>query len=136
MKILWVPKGWKPLFHIIACTSNLKLFLSMLRGGGGTCVLMKAAGAAQQGLWGGWQCDFWPLYGQFHQHFMFALCADILVSKNFKPKTQLCNFCCKNISAKFVRKMLMKSTIALQSDLSYTNSDTTMTSRVNVIFRF
>ncbi len=29
---------------------------------------------------------------QFHQHFTLAFFANILVAKNFKPKTQLCNF--------------------------------------------
>ncbi len=29
--------------------------------------------------------------------------------KNFKPKTQLCNFCHPNIGAKCAHKMLMKS---------------------------
>jgi len=37
--------------------------------------------------------------------------ADILAPKNFKPKTQLCNFWCQNIGAKCAHKMLMKLTI-------------------------
>jgi len=36
--------------------------------------------------------------------------ANILASKNFKPKTQLCNFWRQNIGAKCVHKMLMKLT--------------------------
>ncbi len=47
---------------------------------------------------------------QFHQHFTRAFCANILGPKNFKLKTQLCNFWRQNISAKCSRKMLMKST--------------------------
>jgi len=43
---------------------------------------------------------------QFHQHFMRVFFADILSPKNFKPKTQLCNFWRQN----FVGKTLMKLT--------------------------
>jgi len=52
---------------------------------------------------------FWHILAfkcQFHQHFTRAFLAD----KNFKPKTQLCNFWRKNIGAKCARKMLIKST--------------------------
>jgi hypothetical protein len=41
---------------------------------------------------------------------MCAFFADILVPKNFKPKTQLCNFWRQNFVQKRVRKMLMKWT--------------------------
>jgi len=41
---------------------------------------------------------------------MHAFFANIFLPKNFKPKTQLCNFWCQNIGAKCARKMLMKST--------------------------
>jgi len=50
-----------------------------------------------------------PLSCQFHQN-LCELFADILAPKNFKPKLQLCNFWHQNISAKWARKMLMKST--------------------------
>jgi hypothetical protein len=39
---------------------------------------------------------------------MPAFCADILVPKNFNPKTQLCNFWRQNMGAKCECKMLMK----------------------------
>jgi len=39
-----------------------------------------------------------PSCGQFRQHFKGAFCADILVPKNYKPKTQLFNFWCQKIT--------------------------------------
>jgi len=53
---------------------------------------------------------------QFHLHFPRAIFANILAQKNFKPKTQLCNFWRKNIGAKILAqkcmcKMLMKLTL-------------------------
>jgi hypothetical protein len=49
-------------------------------------------------------------YSQFHQHFTSSFCANILAPKNFKPKTQLCNFWRQNIGKKSSSKMLMKLT--------------------------
>jgi len=48
---------------------------------------------------------------QFHKHFMQAFCAVIFEPKNFKPKTQICNFWLQNIGAKCTCKMSMKSTL-------------------------
>jgi len=45
---------------------------------------------------------------------MSSFCADILAPKNFKPKTQLCNFWRQNSSEKSARKMLMKLTPVYQ----------------------
>jgi len=45
---------------------------------------------------------------QFHQHFMYNFFADILAPKNFKPKTQLCNFWNKISYKKCASKTLMK----------------------------
>jgi hypothetical protein len=53
------------------------------------------------------EIDYWC---QFHQHFTRAFLANILVPKNFKPKTQLCNFWCQNIGAKCACKIWMKLT--------------------------
>ncbi len=49
-------------------------------------------------------------YHQFHQHFTSTLFANILAPKNFKPKTQPCNFWRQNIGKKLALKMLMKLT--------------------------
>jgi len=50
---------------------------------------------------------------QFHQHFTCTFFADILAPKNFKPKTQLCdfwrqNFVQKNVCVKYWWKWLQK----------------------------
>jgi len=47
---------------------------------------------------------------QFHPQFMRAFLYEILAPKNFKPKTQLCNFWCQNFVQKGSSKMLMKLT--------------------------
>jgi hypothetical protein len=41
---------------------------------------------------------------------MHAFGKDILAPKKFKPKTQVCSFCCQNIGPKCALKMLMKFT--------------------------
>jgi hypothetical protein len=49
----------------------------------------------------------------YQQHFTSVLFADFLAPKNFKPKTQLCNFGRQDFVQKSARKTLMKLTAGL-----------------------
>jgi len=58
-----------------------------------------------------------PAGCQFHQHFMCTFFANIFAPKNFKHKTQLCNFLHQNIGKKFAQKKLMKLIPACAKEL-------------------